>query len=291
MESKVRLNLYKHKKTINLNKLIPQVILHLILICGSITMLVPFIWMISTSLKDIGQVFIIPPVWIPHPIRWSNYIKAWTALPFANAYINSIKIAAIVVTATLLTSSMAAYAFAKIKFPGRDTIFIIFLATMMVPGQVTMIPTFILMKYIGWIDTHLPLIVPPSLFNAFGVFLLRQFMLSLPKELDEAAIIDGANHWFIYWEISLPLITPALSALGIFSFMGTWNNFMGPLIYLNTPEKFTVPLLLNFFKGMYITDWTLMMAASAIAIIPVLIVYLIGQKYIIEGVALTGIKA
>jgi multiple sugar transport system permease protein len=291
MESKVRLNLYKHKKTINLNKLIPQVILHLILICGSITMLVPFIWMISTSLKDIGQVFIIPPVWIPHPIRWSNYIKAWTALPFANAYINSIKIAAIVVIAQLLTSSMAAYAFAKIKFPGRDTIFIIFLATMMVPGQVTMIPTFILMKYIGWIDTHLPLIVPPSLFNAFGVFLLRQFMLSLPKELDEAAIIDGANHWFIYWKISLPLITPALSALGIFSFMGTWNNFMGPLIYLNTPEKYTVPLLLNFFKGMYITDWTLMMAASAIAIIPVLIVYLIGQKYIIEGVALTGIKA
>jgi multiple sugar transport system permease protein len=254
-------------------------------------MIIPFLWMISTSLKDFGQVFIIPPKWIPDPIMWSNYPNAWNALPFGNAYLNSIKIAVIVVTVQLLTASMAAYAFSKLKFKGREVLFTIFLATMMIPGQVTMIPTFILMKYLGWIDTHLPLIVPGALFSAFGVFLLRQFMMSLPKELDEAAIMDGANHWTIYWRISLPLIVPAMTALGIFTFMGTWNNFMGPLIYLNTPEKFTVPMLLNQFKGQYITDWTLMMAASAIAIIPVLIIYLIGQRYIIEGIALTGMKA
>jgi multiple sugar transport system permease protein len=273
------------------SRIILQIILHTILILGSVAMIIPFLWMISTSLKDFGQVFIIPPKWIPDPIMWSNYPNAWNALPFGNAYLNSIKIAVIVVTIQLLTASMAAYAFSKLKFKGRDVLFTIFLATMMIPGQVTMIPTFILMKYLGWIDTHLPLIVPDALFSAFGVFLLRQFMMSLPKELDEAAIMDGANHWTIYWRISLPLIVPAMTALGIFTFMGTWNNFMGPLIYLNTPEKFTVPMLLNQFKGQYITDWTLMMAASAIAIVPVLIIYLIGQRYIIEGIALTGMKA
>jgi multiple sugar transport system permease protein len=278
-------------RSVKASHIISQIILHTILILGSAAMIIPFLWMISTSLKDFGQVFIIPPNWIPDPIMWSNYPNAWNALPFGNAYLNSIKIAVIVVTVQLLTASMAAYAFSKLKFKGREVLFTIFLATMMIPGQVTMIPTFILMKYLGWIDTHLPLIVPGALFSAFGVFLLRQFMMSLPKELDEAAIMDGANHWTIYWRISLPLIVPAMTALGIFTFMGTWNNFMGPLIYLNTPEKFTVPMLLNQFKGQYITDWTLMMAASAIAIIPVLIIYLIGQRYIIEGIALTGMKA
>ncbi|AEE96349.1 carbohydrate ABC transporter permease [Mahella australiensis] len=278
-------------RSVKTSRIISQIILHTILILGSAAMIIPFLWMISTSLKDFGQVFIIPPKWIPDPIMWSNYPNAWNALPFGNAYLNSIKIAVIVVAVQLLTASMAAYAFSKLKFKGRDVLFTIFLATMMIPGQVTMIPTFILMKYLGWIDTHLPLIVPGALFSAFGVFLLRQFMMSLPKELDEAAIMDGANHWTIYWRISLPLIVPAMTALGIFTFMGTWNNFMGPLIYLNTPEKFTVPMLLNQFKGQYITDWTLMMAASAIAIVPVLIIYLIGQRYIIEGIALTGMKA
>lgn len=162
---------------------------------------------------------------------------------------------------------------------------------MMVPSQVTMIPTFILYKYIGWIDTHLPLTVPWVLFSAFGVFLIRQFILTLPKELDEAAIIDGANHFVIYTRIILPLIVPVLATLAIFTFMSSWNNFLGPLIYLNSPEKYTVPLLLAQFKGIYITDWTLLMAASTIAIVPVLIVYLLGQRYIIESIALTGIKS
>ncbi|UUZ86817.1 carbohydrate ABC transporter permease [Paenibacillus sp. P26] len=219
-----------------------------------------------------------------------NYKRSWESAPFGRAYFNSFYIAFISVTCKLVTCSMVAYAFAKIRFPFREPIFVLFLATMMVPNQVTIIPLYLMMKGIGWLDTHLSIIVPASLFNAFGVFLLRQFIKSIPDELEEASIVDGANRWTIYTRIILPLIKPALAALAIFTFLGMWNNFFGPLIFLNTPEKFTVPLLLNLFRGMYITDWTLMMAGSAIAVIPVLIIYIIGQRYIIEGVTLTGIK-
>ncbi|WAM35860.1 carbohydrate ABC transporter permease [Caldicellulosiruptor acetigenus] len=277
--------------SINRKKMVTKLFLHLILILVSISMIFPFLWMISTSLKSLDQVFLIPPIWIPKPLQWENYLNAWNALPFGNAYLNSLKIALICVIGQLITCSMAAYALAKINFRGKNIIFIAFLATMMVPSQVTMIPTFILYKYIGWIDTHLPLTVPWVLFSAFGVFLIRQFILTLPKELDEAAIIDGANHFVIYTRIILPLIVPVLATLAIFTFMSSWNNFLGPLIYLNSPEKYTVPLLLAQFKGIYITDWTLLMAASTIAIVPVLIVYLLGQRYIIESIALTGIKS
>lgn len=276
---------------INRKKIVTKLFLHLILILVSISMVFPFLWMISTSLKSLDQVFLIPPIWIPKPLQWENYLNAWNALPFGNAYLNSLKIALICVIGQLITCSMAAYALAKINFRGKNIIFIAFLATMMVPSQVTMIPTFILYKYIGWIDTHLPLTVPWVLFSAFGVFLIRQFILTLPRELDEAAIIDGANHFVIYTRIILPLIVPVLATLAIFTFMSSWNNFLGPLIYLNNPEKYTVPLLLAQFKGIYITDWTLLMAASTIAIVPVLIVYLLGQRYIIESIALTGIKS
>lgn len=276
---------------INRKKIVTKLFLHLILILVSISMVFPFLWMISTSLKSLDQVFLIPPIWIPKPLQWENYLNAWNALPFGNAYLNSLKIALICVIGQLITCSMAAYALAKINFRGKNIIFIAFLATMMVPSQVTVIPTFILYKYIGWIDTHLPLTVPWVLFSAFGVFLIRQFILTLPRELDEAAIIDGANHFVIYTRIILPLIVPVLATLAIFTFMSSWNNFLGPLIYLNSPEKYTVPLLLAQFKGIYITDWTLLMAASTIAIVPVLIVYLLGQRYIIESIALTGIKS
>lgn len=251
----------------------------------------PFIWMILSSLKQFSQVFLIPPKWIPDPWEWGNYKRSWEALPFGRAYFNSFYIALISVAGQLITCSMAAYAFAKVRFPFRESIFVLFLATMMVPHQVTIIPLYLMMKGIGWLDTHYALIVPSALFNAFGVFMLRQFMKSIPDELEEAAIVDGANRLTIYWRIILPLVKPALAALAIFTFLGMWNSFFfGPLIFLNSPDKFTVPLLLNLFRGMYITDWTLLMAGSAIAVIPVLIVYIFGQRYIIEGVTLTGIK-
>lgn len=269
---------------------ISMILLHIVLAAGAIIMVIPFIWMILSSLKDISQIFIIPPKWIPNPWVWTNFRDSWNFLPFGKAYFNSFYINLIVVTAQLVTCSMAAYAFAKVNFPFRDSIFVLFLATMMIPGQVTIIPLYLMMKQIGWIDSHLAIIVPSALFNAFGVFLLRQFMKSIPNDMEEAAIVDGANRWVIYTRVILPLIKPALSALGIFTFLGMWNNFFGPLIFINSPEKFTVPLMLNLFRGMYITDWTLMMAGSAIALIPVLIVYVVGQRYIIEGVTLSGIK-
>ncbi|MEK4358082.1 carbohydrate ABC transporter permease [Paenibacillus sp. FSL M7-1455] len=266
------------------------VLLHIILLIGACIMALPFIWMLLSSLKDLSQVFIVPPKWIPDPFVWSNFKTSLTALPFGKAYFNSFYINVIVVASQLFTCSMAAYAFAKIRFPLREPLFVLFLATMMVPGQVTIIPLYLMMKSIGWLDSHLSIIVPAALFNAFGVFLLRQFFRGIPKEMEEAAIVDGANRWTIYARIMLPLVKPALSALGIFTFLGMWNSFFYPLIFLNTPEKFTVPMMLNLYRGMYSTDWTLMMAGASIALIPVLIVYIIGQRYIIEGVTLSGIK-
>lgn len=266
------------------------VLLHIILLIGACIMALPFVWMLLSSLKDLSQVFIVPPKWIPDPFVWSNFKTSLTALPFGRAYFNSFYINIIVVASQLFTCSMAAYAFAKIRFPFREPLFVLFLATMMVPGQVTIIPLYLMMKSIGWLDSHLSIIVPAALFNAFGVFLLRQFFRGIPKEMEEAAIVDGANRWTIYARIMLPLVKPALSALGIFTFLGMWNSFFYQLIFLNTPEKFTVPMMLNLYRGMYSTDWTLMMAGASIALIPVLIVYIIGQRYIIEGVTLSGIK-
>ncbi|KWX74435.1 sugar ABC transporter permease [Paenibacillus riograndensis] len=267
-----------------------QIILHVVLTLGAIIMIFPFLWTVSSSLKDISQIFLVPPAWIPNPVKWSNYMDSLTAMPFGRAYWNSFYITGLSVSATLLTASMAAYAFAKIRFPGANALFILFLATMMIPRQVTMIPLYIIMTKIGWLDSHLSLIVPGALFNAFAVFLLRQFIMGIPKELEEAAIIDGAGSFKIYWRIIMPLIRPALAAVGIFVFLGSWNNFLDALIFLNTPEKFTVPLLLNTFKGLYIADWALMMAGTTISVIPVLIIYIVAQKQIIEGVTLTGIK-
>ncbi|GAB2571078.1 carbohydrate ABC transporter permease [Gracilibacillus alcaliphilus] len=264
--------------------------IYIVLITGALIMLVPFIWMISTSLKGQGAVFEYPPRLIPNPFEFENYRKAWSALPFALAYWNSLKITGLVTIGTLISCSMAGYAFAKINFVGKNFLFVVLLATMMIPGQITLIPMFMLFKEIGWVNTHLPLIIPPILTNAFGVFLLRQFMSTFPTELEDAARIDGLNTWQIYWKIVLPNCKPALAALGIFTFMANWNNFLAPLIYLNDESKFTIPLIIASFQGLYTTDWTVLMAASAISLIPVLIIYLFAQRYFIEGITLSGLK-
>lgn len=265
-------------------------LLYTLLVLGAFVMIAPFLWMVSSSLKSQYQVFAIPPVWIPQDPLWSHYPEALGALPFGQAYFNSVLVAGLVVVATLMTSSMAAYSFARIQYPFRDTLFVLFLAMLMVPIQVTIIPLFLMIKNFGWINTLASIIVPFSLFNAFGVFLLRQFIKGTPIDMEEAAIVDGANRWTLYWTLTLPLIRPALSALGIFTFLGQWNNFFYPLIMLTSIDKFTVPLMLSQFQGQYTIDWSLMMAASGIAIVPVLIVYIIGQRYIIEGIAITGMK-
>lgn len=274
------------KKKIKVGKLI----LYVVLSFGAIVMVLPFIWTVLSSLKNMGQTFAYPVKIFPDPVVWENYPESLSALPFGRAYWNSFYIAAIVVIFQLLTATMAGYSFAKLKFRGHGVIFVLFLATMMVPSQVTMIPLFLIMKKIGLLGSHMSLILPAALFNAFGVFLMRQFIEGLPDELEEAAIIDGASVPQIFFRIIIPLVKPSMAAFGIFVFLGQWNSFMYPLIFLNKTETFTVPLLLNFFKGTYATDYPLLMAGTVISVVPVLIVYLFFQKQIIQGIAITGMK-
>ncbi len=267
-----------------------RLLFHVAMVVGCVVVLLPFLWMLVSSLKTSDAVIAFPPQWLPNPVVWDNYPQSWSVLPMAAAYLNSIKISTLDTVGGLLTCSMAAYAFARLRFPGRNVLFIVLLATLMIPQEVNLIPLYILFKQIHWIDTHWPLIVPPILQNPYGVFLLRQFFRSLPSELEDAARIDGANPWTIYTRIALPLAVPALVTLGIFIFLFNWNQFLTPLIYLNSQSNFTVPVLLTAYLADYGTQWGLMMAASTLAMAPLIVVYAVGQRYFIEGIALSGLK-
>jgi multiple sugar transport system permease protein len=272
-------------------RLPPTAAVHALLLPGAVAMLAPFFWMATTSLKAHRYVFAYPPQIIPNPIVFQNYTDALTELPVALAYFNSLKIAVLVTGGTLLTCSLAGYAFAKLRFRGRDALFLTILATMMIPGQITLLPAFVFYQKIGWLNTHYPLIVPGVLTNPFGVFLMRQFLRTVPTELEDAARVDGANPLRIYWSLMLPLIKPALATLGIFTFMGSWNDFLAPLIFLSSPSMMTVPVLLASFRGVYgTTEWGPLMAASCMAVAPVLAVYAFAQRYFVEGITLTGLK-
>lgn len=262
-----------------------------LLISGVFVVMIPFLWMLSTSLKSLEDVWMLPPQWIPNPVRWDNYSKAFQVMPFFRYTLNTLLITVTCIVGTLFSASLVAYGFSRLKFPGRDALFFVLLATMMIPGQVTLIPTFILFKYLGWIDTFYPLTVPCFFGGgAFAVFLLRQFFMNLPVELDEAAKLDGCGPLTIYWRILLPLTKPALGSLAIFVFMGTWNDFMGPLIYLNSMSKRTIALGLNAFLGQYGGDWQLMMAAAVIFLLPCLVLFFMAQKAFIQGIVVSGSK-
>ena len=260
-----------------------RVLLYIVLILIAVIMVVPFLWMLSTSLKTQYDAVKIPPVWIPDPPQWENYVKLFTEQPMFQFMLNTIKIVFFVVLGQLFFSSLAAYSFARISFKGRNVVFFFYIATLMVPGQVTMIPTYLMFAKAGLTDNHLALILP-AFFSAFGVFLLRQFFMSLPRELEEAAEIDGCNPFMTYWRIMLPLVVPAMLTLGVFTLMNTWNDYMGPLIYLSSPGKYTMTLGIAYFKGVYTTQWNLVMAGSIVSVVPILIAYLCAQKYFIEGV-------
>lgn len=262
---------------------------HLALALGGLGMIIPFLWMLSTSLKSDQQAYIFPPIWIPDPVMWSNYQTVWEALPFDRFLLNSAIVSILVTLGQLLTCSMGAFAFARLRFPGREKLFLLYLGTMMIPFQVTMIPVFILVKYFKWLDTYQGLIVP-CLFSAYGTFLLRQFFMSIPSELEDAAKIDGCSYWRIFWNIILPLSKPALATLGIFVFMWSWNNFLWPLLITNTLEMKTLPLGLAYFLGQYTIYWNLLMAGTTIALAPVLVVFFFAQRYFVEGITLTGLK-
>lgn len=266
-----------------------RVLLYIVLILIAVIMVVPFLWMLFTSLKTQYDAVKIPPVWIPDPPQWENYVKLFTEQPMSQFMLNTIKIVFFVVLGQLFFSSLAAYSFARISFKGRNVVFFFYIATLMVPGQVTMIPTYLMFAKAGLTDNHLALILP-AFFSAFGVFLLRQFFMSLPRELEEAAEIDGCNPFMTYWRIMLPLVVPAMLTLGVFTLMNTWNDYMGPLIYLSSPEKYTMTLGIAYFKGVYTTQWNLVMAGSIVSVVPILIAYLCAQKYFIEGIAFSGVK-
>jgi multiple sugar transport system permease protein len=270
-------------------KLTKKLVFYLILLIGAAIMIIPFIWMISTSLKTSGATMVLPPQIIPDEIDWGNYQRVSEAFPVYKFLWNSLFVAVTSTIGQILLCSMAAYAFSRLEFKGRDTIFIIYLATLMVPTQVTMTPQFILMKYLGWLDSYQGLILP-GIFSAFGTFLLRQFFLGIPKELEEAAFMDGASHFRVFGQIILPLAKPALATLAIFSFMQSWNNFLWPLIVVSNPDMMTLPLGLSLLQGRWETDWNLLMAGVVISVIPVLAVYLFAQRYFIQGITLSGMK-
>jgi multiple sugar transport system permease protein len=263
-------------------------LLHLVLLSGSVLMLLPFLWMLSTSLKEPREIFTFPPTWIPSHFAWENYSKAVSVMPFGRFYINSLVVAISVTAVQLLTSSLAAFAFARLRFWGRNALFLVYLATLMIPFHVILIPNFILMRFLGWIDTYAALIIPPA-FSAFSTFLLRQFYRSLPIELDEAARIDGASSWRIWSQIIVPLSSPILAALTIFVFLGSWNDFLWPLVITNSLEMRTLPVGLTAFQGQFKVEWHLLMAGAVIAMLPVLIVYILAQRRFIEGLAMTGL--
>ncbi|MDD5085786.1 MAG: carbohydrate ABC transporter permease [Candidatus Omnitrophica bacterium] len=260
---------------------------------GTFIMVGPFVWMLVTSLKNPGEIFSYQKAWwmdwVPTSFVWQNYLKAWKVVPFARFYLNSIFVSLATTFGQVLTSAMAGYAFARLNFPGRDKIFLGYLATMMIPGAVTMIPVFILLRYIGWIDSYQALILP-GIFTAYGTFMLRQFFMTLPRDLEDAAKIDGCSYFGIFWRIILPLSKPALATLFTFTFMGSWMNFMWPLIVINSQEKFTLPVGLAYFQSLHHTDWSLLMAGSLMMLLPILLVFIFCQRFFVEGIKLTGIK-
>ena len=258
-------------------------------------MILPFVWMLSTSLKSYSSVFIFnlsDVKWLPDPVYWKNYIDVWKVVPFARFYLNSIFVVVCVTFGQVLTSAGAAYAFARLRFPGRDKIFFAYLATMMIPGSVTMIPVFALMRTFGWVDTYKALIIP-AIFSAYGTFLLRQFFMTIPRDLEDAAKIDGCSLWGIFWRVIMPLSHTAIATLTIFVSLGNWVSFMWPLLVTNSIEKRTLPVGLAYFQELYQyaqPDWGLLMAGSLITMVPIIIIFLFNQRFFVEGIKLTGMK-
>ncbi|MBV7330587.1 carbohydrate ABC transporter permease [Chloroflexi bacterium TSY] len=273
-----------------IQNLLNYTLIYAILIAGACVTLAPLAWMISTSLKKRSAVFRFPPEWIPDPVLWTNYPEALTLLPFGTFFVNTVIITFLAVLGELVSSSVVAYSFARLRWKGRNLLFIIVLATMMLPRQVTLIPVFIIFRNLDWINTFRPLIVPSWFGIPFFIFLLRQFYMTIPFDLDDAAAIDGCSRFGVFWRIVLPLSKPALAAVAIFSFQFHWNDFFQPLIYLFDKEKFTLALGLRFFQGNYGTDWHYLMAASLVVMLPVILVFFFAQKIFIQGVVYTGFK-
>ena len=269
-----------------------------LLIAGGLLMMAPFLWMISTSLKTRAEVFATPPTLFPITAQWHNYPDMWNALPFASFFLNSIKLATLNTIGQLISCSMAAFAFAALRFRFREPLFALLLVTLIIPFQVVLVPNFVLYRLLphpastsgNWIGTQEPLWVGAFLGGAFGTFLLRQFFLAIPRELGDAARVDGANPWHIYRHIYLPLAKPALATLAIFTFMWSWNDLIDPIIYLRDVDTLTVTAGLSLFQGQYVGRWPLLMAGALVSVLPMIILFVVAQRHFVRGIALTGIK-
>ncbi len=273
------------------SKAVKLTFVYLTLLVGMVIVILPFLWMVSTSLKTPAAVFKIPTVWIPNPIVWENYPNSMTVLPFVRYIMNTAQITLLAVIGATFSGSLAAFAFARLRWRGRNFMFVLVLATLMLPFQVIMIPQFILFRSLQWLDTYLPLVVPAFFGgSAFNIFLLRQYFMTISRELDDAAIIDGCTRFGVYWRIILPLSKAALMTVVIFIVQNRWQSFLVPLIYLFDQKKYTLALGLRLFQDQYTTDWELMMAAATVSMLPVLLVFYFGQRYFIQGVVFTGVK-
>jgi multiple sugar transport system permease protein len=274
-----------------LPRLLGRALLYGLLIVLSVGMLLPLAWMFTTALKPDGEVVSIPPRFIPNTWRWENFGIALAAMKFPVLLRNTLTVTLLTLAGTVASSALVAYPFARLRFPGKMPLFILTLSTTMLPYAVTMIPIYIIFARLHWIDTFRPLVVPAFFGGgAFNIFLLRQFYMTIPRDLDEAAIMDGCGVMGVFWHIVLPLSKPALTAVSIFTFIGTWNDFLTPLIYLNSRDKMTLAVGLNIFRNLYATQWNYLMGASLVVMIPCVVVFVVMQKYFVEGITLSGIK-
>jgi multiple sugar transport system permease protein len=270
-------------------RLVRTVLAYAALLAAAAVVLVPFAWMLSSSLKRNNQVFSVPIQWIPEEFRWTNFVDIWTQIPLATYLGNSVYLSVVITLLQLLTGSFAAYGFSKVRFPGRDLLFLLYIATIAVPWQAYMVPQYIIMHQAGLTNTHLSIILLQA-FGAFGVFLMRQYYMSIPDELCEAARIDGLSEYGIWWRIMLPLSKPALASLALLTFVNTWNDYMGPFIYLTSNDLWTVQLGLRSFVGQYSADYAMIMTGAVVSVLPILVIFLFGQRYFIQGIATSGLK-
>jgi len=276
--------------TVRQARLIEKSLGYATLIAVAALLVLPLYWMLSTSLKSPEQTFAIPPEWIPNPLQWDNFTKVFEEVPFGRFILNTFILVGLNIVGQLFAVTLVAYGFARLRFPGRSVLFLLMLSTLMIPYHVTLVPRFILFSKLGWINTYLPLTIPAFTGSSFLIFLVRQYMTSIPYDLDEAAYIDGANWFDVFWRVILPLSRPALVLVVVFTFVGVWNDFLQPLIYLNDPNLFTVSLGLSFFQGARETNWNLLMAGSLLATIPPLLLFFFAQRQLIGGISIEGLK-
>jgi ABC-type glycerol-3-phosphate transport system permease component len=259
-------------------------------VLGLVVVGIPIGWMLITAFKERTQVFAWPPVYWPNPIRWQNFQDVLTQIPFLRFAANSLFIAAMNIIGNLMSCTLVAYAFARLRFPGRNVLFMLLIATLMIPSQITLLPRFVIFQTLGWVGSYLPLIVPAFFGNAFFIFLMRQYIMTIPRDLDEAARIDGASTWQVFFRIILPLCIPPMTVIGVLTFLWTWNEFLDPLIYISDYDSYTIQLGLNMLKGRYNIQWNLIMAGSLLGVIPPAILYFVAQRHLIGGIANIGIK-